>query len=213
MLGNKPLPPPPLAELQTQLAAARREIARITEQRDILKNVGHSLRTVAERYERIDAMKNDCSILALCANLDVSPSGYHAWHQRRTCPGPRAVANQALAQEIRQIHTQSWQTYGRPRLFAALRQQGHRHGRHRVARLMKAAGLCGRQKGRYTASRPLTASTTSPSRPTVWPSSQGQRPQPALGGHVADLRPAQLPSAQAPLRRRESGDGTRRDCD
>jgi transposase InsO family protein len=94
-------------------------------------------------------MKNDYPILALCANLDVSPSGYYAWHQRRTCPGPRAVANQALAQEIQHIHTQSRQTYGSPRLVAALRQQGHRHGRNRVARLMKAAGLCGRQKGRF----------------------------------------------------------------
>lgn len=94
-------------------------------------------------------MKNDFPILALCANLDVSPSGYYAWHQRRTCPGPRAVANQALAQKIQQLHTQSRQTYGSPRLVAALRRQGHRHGRNRVARLMKAADLCGRQKGRY----------------------------------------------------------------
>jgi putative transposase len=94
-------------------------------------------------------MKNDYSIRALCANLAVSPSGYYAWQQRRTCPGPRAVANQALAQTIRQIHTQSRQTYGSPRLVAALRQQGHRHGRNRVARLMQAAGLRGRQPGRY----------------------------------------------------------------
>jgi putative transposase len=94
-------------------------------------------------------MKNDYPILALCANLDVSPSGYYAWQQRRIDPGPRAVVNQALAQEIQQIHTQSRQTYGGPRLVAALRQQGRHHGRNRVARLMKAAGLCGRQKGRY----------------------------------------------------------------
>jgi transposase InsO family protein len=59
------------------------------------------------------------------------------------------VANQALAQKIQQLHTQSRQTYGSPRLVAALRRQGHRHGRNRVARLMKAADLCGRQKGRY----------------------------------------------------------------
>ena len=94
-------------------------------------------------------MKNDYSILALCRNLAVSPSGYYAWQQRRTCPGPRAVANQALVQELQQLHTQSRQTYGSPRLVAALRQQGHRHGRNRIARLMKQANLWGRQKGRY----------------------------------------------------------------
>ena len=94
-------------------------------------------------------MKNDYSILALCRNLAVSPSGYYDWQQRRTCPGPRAVANQALVQELQQLHTQSRQTYGSPRLVAALRQQGHRHGRNRIARLMKQANLWGRQKGRY----------------------------------------------------------------
>lgn len=94
-------------------------------------------------------MKNDYSILALCANLAVSPSGYYAWQQRRTAPGPRAVANQALLLEIQQLHTRSRQTYGSPRLVAALRQQGHHHGRNRVARLMKTVGLCGRQRQRY----------------------------------------------------------------
>jgi hypothetical protein len=64
------------ADLQAQLAAARREIARITEQRDILKNVGHSLRTLPERYERVDAMKNNYPILTLCAQLSASLPGH-----------------------------------------------------------------------------------------------------------------------------------------
>ena len=42
---------------------------------------------------------------------------------------------------------------GRPTAARAswkeLRKQGRRHGRNRVARLMKQEGLCGRQKGRY----------------------------------------------------------------
>ena len=40
------------------------------------KNIGHSLRTVLERYERIDAMKNEHAILRLCQELEVSASGY-----------------------------------------------------------------------------------------------------------------------------------------
>jgi putative transposase len=94
-------------------------------------------------------MKNDYPILALCANLAVSPSGYYAWQKRRTCPGPRAMANHTLAQQIETIHGQSRQTYGSPRIVEALRKQGCHHGRNRVARLMHAAGLSGRQKGRY----------------------------------------------------------------
>ena len=94
-------------------------------------------------------MKGDYSILALCSNLEVSPSGYYGWLNRRTCPGPRAVENQALAKAIDTLHVQSRQTYGSPRLVQELHKEGRRHGRNRIARLMKQAGLFGRQKGRY----------------------------------------------------------------
>jgi putative transposase len=94
-------------------------------------------------------MKGDYSILALCSNLEVSPSGYYDWLNRRTCPSPRTVENQALAKAIDTLHAQSRQTYGSPRMVQELRKEGRRHGRNRIARLMKQAGLCGRQKGRY----------------------------------------------------------------
>lgn len=96
-------------------------------------------------------MKADYPILALCQNLEVSPSGYYDWQNRCAAPGPRAAENQTLAKAIQAIHTQSRQTYGSPRIVAELRKQGCHHGRNRVARLMKEAGLCGRQKGRYRA--------------------------------------------------------------
>ena len=94
-------------------------------------------------------MKADHPILALCANLEVSPSGYYEWQARRTNPGARALQNQTLVKQIQEIHRQSRATYGSPRIVDTLRKQGARHGRNRVARLMRAEGLCGRQKGRY----------------------------------------------------------------
>ena len=94
-------------------------------------------------------MKLDHSILALCENLEVSPSGYYDWLKRRQAPGPRASENQALAEEIKEIHTRSRQTYGSPRIVEMLRQKGRRHGRNRIARLMQQEGLCGRQRRRY----------------------------------------------------------------
>ncbi len=42
-------------------------------------------------------MKLDYSIVALCANLQVSPSGYYDWQKRRTAPGPRALQDRLLA--------------------------------------------------------------------------------------------------------------------
>jgi transposase InsO family protein len=94
-------------------------------------------------------MKTHHSIRSLCENLDVSPSGYYDWQKRRDCPGPRSLENQTLAQDIHEIHAQSRQTYGSPRLVGELRKQGRHHGRNRVARLMREQGLHGRQKRRY----------------------------------------------------------------
>jgi putative transposase len=94
-------------------------------------------------------MKPQHSILSLCEALEVSPSGYYDWQERRLCPGPRAVANRALSKKIKQLHQESRQTYGSPRILMELRKQGARHGRTRVCRIMQQEGLCGRQKGRY----------------------------------------------------------------
>jgi transposase InsO family protein len=94
-------------------------------------------------------MKDDHSILQLCDALQVSPSGYYGWALRQSAPGPRAREDQALAAQVETLHQQSRQTYGSPRIVAALRARGQRHGRRRIARLMKQQGLCGRQKRRY----------------------------------------------------------------
>lgn len=94
-------------------------------------------------------MKNEHAVLRLCQELEVSASGYYDWQSRCSCPGPRALQNQALKQQIQSIHTGSRETYGSPRIVMELRKSGARHGRNRVARLMKQEGLCGRQKRRY----------------------------------------------------------------
>lgn len=48
-----------------------------------------------------------------------------------------------LLQHIRAVHAASRETYGAPRVHAELRSRGERHGRKRVARLMREAGLVG----------------------------------------------------------------------
>ncbi len=69
-------------------------------------------------------MKDSYSILALCENLQVSPSGFYDWRKREKSPGPRAREDATLAQEIQQIHERSRQTYGSPRLVAERRNHG-----------------------------------------------------------------------------------------
>src|ERR1700712_5789677 len=73
--------------------------------------------------------------------LGVSKAGYYAWRHRPL--SRRAVADAALLKRVRTVHISSRATYGAPRVHAALRAGGERHGRKRVARLMREAGLVG----------------------------------------------------------------------
>lgn len=67
--------------------------------------------------------------------LNVSRSGYYAWSTRQ--PSTRQRANEELLRQIREVHRQSRRLYGSPRVTAALRNQGFRCGKNRVAKLMK----------------------------------------------------------------------------
>lgn len=80
-------------------------------------------------------------VRTLCRVLNVSASGFYAWRDRP--PSARAMNNAVLTEHIRQIHAESDQTYGMPRVRAELRDQGVTAGRQRVARLMRKAGLQG----------------------------------------------------------------------
>ena len=53
----------------------------------------------------------------------------------------RSAANRALLADIRMIHQESRQTYGSPSIWYALVRRGQQVGEHRVARLMRRAGL------------------------------------------------------------------------
>ena len=80
--------------------------------------------------------------------LGVSEAGFHAWRHRPA--SAHAVADAALLKRIRTIHAGSRETYGAPRVHAELRAGGEKHGRKRIARLMRAAGLIGASRRRGT---------------------------------------------------------------
>jgi transposase InsO family protein len=87
--------------------------------------------------------------------LTVSVSGYYAWRSRSE--SGRAQANRALTGHIQRVHRDSRQTYGSPRVHAALQQQGVVCSRKRVERLMRVQGIRGlhrrRKQPSTTASR------------------------------------------------------------
>ena len=53
-----------------------------------------------------------------------------------------------VLKQIRTVHASSRETYGAPRVQAALKAGGEKHGRKRIARLMRAAGLVGASRRR-----------------------------------------------------------------
>jgi len=83
----------------------------------------------------------------LCQAVGVSRSGYYAARQRP--PSPRAQGNQALVARMRVLHAAHEEAYGAIKLWQALRDEGVACGRHRVARLRRAAGLETRRRRRW----------------------------------------------------------------
>jgi len=83
----------------------------------------------------------------MCRVLQVSKSGYYAWRKRE--PSDRAVENERLTTKILEVHKESRQSYGSPRVHAELVAQGFEVSRNRVARLMREEGIVGRRKPRF----------------------------------------------------------------
>jgi len=100
------------------------------------------------------------SIQRLCQVLKVHPSGYYAW-----CAEPRSARakdDQRLLGLIKHSWLESGGVYGYRKIHADLRELGECCGRHRVARLMRAEGLCSQtgyrpRPGRYGGKPPVPA--------------------------------------------------------
>ena len=98
------------------------------------------------KYACIARYRSEAPVRLLCRVLGVSPSGFYAAEQQRQgrrALSARARANQRLLVAIRGIHRTSHERYGAPTVHAELQAQGQGCGRHRVARLMRRAGLRG----------------------------------------------------------------------
>lgn len=99
------------------------------------------------QYACIQAHRDAFPISRMCAVLGVSRSGCSAARQRG--PNQHEHADQRLRVEIRAIHRASKRRYGSPRVHEALKAQGIRCGRKRVARLMREDGLQAKRRTRF----------------------------------------------------------------
>ena len=83
----------------------------------------------------------------MCKALNVSPSGYYVWRTRPI--SAREMANRELVKRIEAVYNDSYETYGSPRIYLELKDQGVACSEKRVARLMRLRGLRAKQVRRY----------------------------------------------------------------
>lgn len=115
------------------------------------------------------ANRADFPVRTMFRVLRIAASGFYASSTR--APSARSMANAALTERIRAIHSASDATYGRPRVRAELLEQRERVSHKRIAWLMRAAGLRGGAAGadlrsprggiRIAARRPIWSSGSS----------------------------------------------------
>jgi transposase InsO family protein len=86
------------------------------------------------------------NVARACALLKVSRAAFYA---RLSGPSRRDRSDGELSEQIHAVHQESKGRYGAPRIHAELRRRGRRHGRKRIARLMRAAGIQGRAPRRW----------------------------------------------------------------
>ena len=99
------------------------------------------------RYQCIDRRRDQHSVRMMCRLLGVSRSGYYAWCNREETVRQRR--DRALMPLVRRVHLESRGVYGARKIHRELRAQGEACGRHKVARLMRQAGLKGCPKRRF----------------------------------------------------------------
>ena len=99
------------------------------------------------RYICIDRRRTQYPVRMMCRLLKVSSSGYYAWRVRPE--SQRAQTDRELTGVIRRLHADSQGVYGSPKMRDELKDEGYRCGRHKVARLMRLAGLRGCPKRRF----------------------------------------------------------------
>jgi len=131
------------------------------------------------RFVFIEAQKAYYRIRILCRVMQVSHSGFYAWRKRPECA--RRVQDRKLLTLVRRFHHASKRRYGSPRVHRDVLAHGVHVGRHRIARLMREDGLCGRRRRRFRVTtqskhrHPVAANVLqrqfSPSQPnTAWAS-------------------------------------------
>ena len=84
----------------------------------------------------VSAERGHHAVATLCRTIGASVSGFYAWLHAIPTVQSRAEADAELREHIDRLFAAGRRVYGSPRIHAALRREGRRHGRRRIARLI-----------------------------------------------------------------------------
>lgn len=122
-------------------------------------------------YRFVEAHRKEYPVTVTCRVLEVLTSGYYAWRCRPE--SRRSQANRALLEQIRAAQKRGRGTYGSPRIYRELHDNGTACSLNRVARLMRSAGIRGRRRPKF-GSRPTRGTACQ------WPRTSWRGPSPWL---------------------------------
>ncbi len=99
------------------------------------------------KYAFVHCERENHSIILLCRVLEVSRSGYYKWLTRKA--SSRQKNREKLLERILEIFDESRQTYGCPRIFQQLRQEGFTSSYNTVEKLMRENEIQPKQKRKF----------------------------------------------------------------
>ena len=108
--------------------------------------------TAAKEVELLEQDERRLNVSGVLRKLGVSRSGYNAWKNRE--PSKQAIHKEELKEKIKEIHNDSFQNYGAPKITAILQQNGEIISEKTVGNYMREMGI----RAQYI--KPYTITTT-----------------------------------------------------
>jgi len=99
------------------------------------------------KYEFIHSYRSTFRVQKMCRILQVSRSGYYGWIDRPE--SKRSLENRVLLRAIKDIHEDSKEIYGSPRITEELPGKNIKASRSRVARMMAKNGIRSKVKRKF----------------------------------------------------------------
>ncbi|WP_373285601.1 IS3 family transposase [Salipiger pallidus] len=128
------------AEKEAEIRRLKRELLRVTEERDILKKANRVFRQGCKvRYAFVAEHRGQFSVRAMCRCLRIQPSGFYAWLKAPL--SKRAQEDKRQTEMLKEAWVDSGKVYGHRKLHDDLLEQGESICLNRVARLTSLAGI------------------------------------------------------------------------